>query len=194
MAETANKVLFNIKNVHIAKVTGEEGGKLTYDTPFKVPGARGWSPEPQGESAVWYADGIIYFRQDVNQGYQGDLVIAMTPEQFLTEILGRIKDKNGAIFENINDKQSRFAFMFESDGDVKSRRYVYHDCTATRPSREHSTIEESIEPGEDTITVTCAPRSTDGAIGAYLEPNETNQEIYNKFFEKVYEKDQAGDV
>lgn len=182
-----NKVLYGIKNVHIAKLT-EKDGTITYGKPFAVPGATGFAPDPQGEENIFYADNIIYFRTNSNQGYKGDLVVAMLPEQFLIDIMGRTKDANGAVIENANDKQSRFALMFEADGDEKNRRYVYWDCTASRPSREHNTKQESIEPGTETLPVTVAPRSTNSDIGTYLEPTEENQEAYNNFFEEVYEK------
>lgn len=188
-----NKVLYGIKNVHIAKLT-EQDGQITYGVPFAVPGAKGFSPDPQGEESLFYADNKIYFRKSSNQGYQGDLVIAMTPEQFLTEILGRVKDTNGAIIENADDKQSRFALMFEGDGDKRARRFVYWDCSASRPSREHNTKEENIEPGTDTLPITIAPRSTDNAIGCYLEETDENKSIYGAFFEKVYEKDATASV
>lgn len=188
-----NKVLYGIKNVHIAKLT-EKDGKITYGDPFTLPGARGFSPDPQGEESKWYADNIIYFRKNSNQGYQGDLVVAILNEQFETEIFGRTKDKNGAIIENAEDKESRFALMFEADGDDRQRRYVYWDCTASRATREHNTREESFEPGTDSIPITIAPRSTDSAIGTYLEPTEENKTVYDKFFSKVYEKDATAGV
>lgn len=188
-----NKVLFGIKNVHVAKLTETEEG-ISYGTPFAVPGATGFSPDPQGEESVFYADNKIYYRLNSNQGYQGDLVIAMTPEDFLTEILGRIKDNNGAIIENSEDKQARFALMFEGDGDERARRYVYWDCSASRPSREHSTKQENVEPGTDSMQITIVPRSTDNAIGAYLEKNETNSAVYDNFFKKVYEKNSTASI
>lgn len=188
-----NKVLYGIKNVHIARLT-EKDGAVTYGEPFAVPGATGFAPDPQGEESKFYADNVIYFRTSSNQGYQGDLVVAVLPEQFLTEIMGRTKDTNGAIIENANDKQSRFALMFEADGDEKNRRFVYWDCTASRPSREHNTKQESVEPGTDSLPITVAPRSTDNAIGTYLEQTEENKTIYDSFFEKVYEKDATASV
>ena len=84
--------------------------------------------------------------------------------------------------------------MFEADGDDRQRRYVYWDCSASRPSREHNTKEESLEPGTDSLPITIAPRSTDSAIGTYLEPTEENKAIYNKFFDKVYEKDATAEI
>ena len=98
----------------------------------------------------------------------------MTPEQFLTEILGRVKDTNGVIFESANDKTARFALMFQGEGDKTGRRWVFFDCTATRPSRENNTKEESVEVGTETMSITMSPRSTDKAVMAYIEPNETN--------------------
>lgn len=187
MSETKNKVKFGLCNIHIAKII-EENGEITYGTPFKVPGARNLTTDPEGESTPFYADNIKYYTAVSNQGYTGELEVAMTPEEFLTEILGQLKDSNGALIESADDVQARFALMGEIDGDVKKRRFVYYDCTATRPSNEASTIEESKDPKTDTIALTMSPRSTDKLIKAVIEPSETNKNIYDTFFKKVYEK------
>lgn len=193
MSETNNKVLYGIEQCFIAKITEAEG-QITYGTPFPMPGAVGLNFDPEGEETPFYADNIKYYIASSNQGYSGDLEIAMTPEQFLTEILGRQKDTNGAIFENADDKIARFALMFQGEGDAKARRWVFFDCTATRPSRENSTKEESVEVGTETISITMSPRSTDKAVMAYIEPSDTNQDIYDEFFTKVYEKDAVASV
>lgn len=193
MPDTDNKVLYGIEKCHIAKIT-EADGEITYGTPFKMPGAVGLNFDPEGEETPFFADNVKYFIASSNQGYSGDLEIAMTPEQFLTEILGREKDTNGAIFENADDKTARFALMFEGQGDNKARRWVFFDCTATRPSRENKTKEESVEVGTETISITMSPRSTDKAVMAYIEPNETNQDVYDAFFNKVYEKNAQASV
>lgn len=188
-----NKVKFGLSNVHIAKIT-ETDGQITYGTPFAMPGARALTADPAGETTPFYADNIKYYIATSNQGYEGDLEIAMTPDEFLKEILGQVADINGALFESADDVNARFALMGEIDGDVKKRRFVYFDCTATRPSAEMNTVEESKEPQTDTISITMSPRSTDKAIKAVIEPNETNQAVYDTFFEKVYEKDAKASV
>ena len=180
-------VLYGIKNVHIAKITETEG-VITYGTPFALEGAVNFSPEPQGENTIFYADNKIYFRKDQNNGYEGELEIAKVNDTFMTEILGRVKDSNGLVVESNTDTQSRFALMFEGEGDPTNRRYVYYDCTATRPTREFSTTEDTIEVGTETLTITIAPRSTDGSVGGYIEPNSKNTAVYNAFFESVLEK------
>lgn len=68
------------------------------------------------------------------------------------------------------------------------------DCTATRPSSEANTNEESKEPQTDTISITMSPRTTDKAIKAVIEPTEENQAVYNTFFTKVYKKDATASV
>ena len=188
-----NKVKFGLSNVHIAKIT-EQDGQITYGTPFAMPGAVSLTADPAGDTTPFYADNIKYYIATSNQGYEGDLEIAMTPDQFLTEILGQIADTNGAVFESADDVNARFALMGEIEGDVKKRRFVYFDCTATRPSAEMNTVEESKEPQTDTISITMSPRSTDKAIKAVIEPSETNAEVYNAFFTSVYEKDASASV
>lgn len=188
-----NKVLYGIEQCHVAKII-EQDGQITYGTPFAVPGAVGLSFDPEGEETPFYADNVKYFIASSNQGYTGDLELAITPTQFLTEILGRIEDENGAIFESADDKTARFALMFQGQGDKTGRRWVFFDCTATRPSRENSTKEDSVEVGTETMTITMSPRSTDKAVMAYIEPNETNTTIYGAFFNSVYEKDATAGV
>lgn len=182
------KVLYGIRKGYVAKLT-ESQGVITYDTPFAIEGLTGFSPDPQGDEATFYADDHIYYRREQNNGYQGDLTIAVLPDKFLTDIMGRQVDSNGAIVENSGDTQARFALMFEAEGDPKNRRYVYWDCTAARPSREHSTTEDSLSVGTESLTITIAPRSTDNAIGAYLEKTEDNESAYEGWFTTVYESD-----
>lgn len=193
MPDTNNKVKFGLSNVHIAKITESEG-KITYGTPFAVPGAVSLTAEPEGDTTPFYADNIKYYIAVANNGYTGDLEIAMTPKEFLTQILGQEEDTNGALIESSDDVNARFALMGEIEGDAKKRRFIYYDCTATRPSAEMNIIEESKEPQTDTISITMAARSTDNVIKAVIEPNETNQDVYDTFFTKVYEKNAQASV
>lgn len=183
----SNKILYGIKNVYVAKLTEADDGTISYGTPFAMPGAVGFSPEPQGETTTFYADDMAYYIAQSNSGYQGDLELAITPNQFITAILGQTQDSNGALIENSDDRVARFALMFEGEGDTAGRRWVYYDCTATRPNREHSTTEESIEVGTETMTITIKPRSSDRAIKAVMERTEENAAVYDGFFDTVYE-------
>ena len=193
MPDTNNKVKFGLSNVHVAKIT-EQDGEITYGTPFAMPGAVALSAEPEGETTPFYADNIQYYVAVSNNGYTGELELAMAVKEFLTQILGQQEDTNGALFESSDDVNARFALMGEIEGDVKKRRFVYYDCTATRPSSEMNTIEDTKEPQTDTIEITMSPRATDHVINAVIEPSDTNEDVYNTFFTKVYEKDAQASV
>ena len=97
-----NKVKYNLKNVHAAKLTKNEDGTYTYATPQAIPGAVSISLDAEGDSSPFYADGIVYFRSTANNGYSGDLEIALIPEWFRTDILKETLDKNGVLVESSN--------------------------------------------------------------------------------------------
>ena len=85
-----NKVKYNLKNVHAAKLTETvtDGVKsFSYGTPKAIPGAVSIALDAEGETSPFYADGIVYFRSVTNNGYSGDLEMALVPEWFRTEIL-----------------------------------------------------------------------------------------------------------
>jgi phi13 family phage major tail protein len=188
-----NKVKFGLSNVHIAKIT-ESNGEITYGTPFAMPGAVSLSIDPEGETTPFYADNVKYYIAVSNQGYTGDLEIAMTPDQFLKEILGQQEDTNGALFESSDDVNTSFALMGEIDGDAKKRRFVYYSCTVARPSSEMNTVEDAKTPQTDTLTISMAARATDRVVKAVIEYTTENESVYNAFFNSVYEKDQQGSI
>ncbi len=176
-----NKVLFGIENVHIAKLT-ENNGTISYGTPFPVKGAVGFNFDPEGEEIVFYADNVKYFISNSNQGYKGDLEVAITPEEFLEQILGQIKTESGLMVETAEDVLSRFALLFQAEGDLKKRRFCFFDCTAGRPSRENKTKEQSVDVGTEKISITMNPRSTDKVVKAYAEVGAS---CYDTFFNEV---------
>ena len=117
-----NKVKYNLKNVHAAKLTetvADGVTAFTYAAPKAIPGAVSISLDAEGESSPFYADGIVYFRSVTNNGYSGDLEIALIPEWFRTEILQEELDGKGVLVENSGVGESvKFALLFEFDGDV----------------------------------------------------------------------------
>lgn len=184
-----SKVNFGIQDVYVAKIT-ENNGAITYGTPFAVKGAVSLSVNPEGGDATpFYADNIVYYMAPAtNNGYTGDLVLAVTPDEFLTQLLGQDKDSDGVVYETSDDKPARFALMFQAQGDDNDRRFCFYDCTATRPSRENSTKEETITPGTDKLAITMNPRSTDRMVKSYIDKTSENASVYNAWFNAVHEK------
>lgn len=83
-----------------AKLTRTEDGGYSYETPREIPGAVSISLDAEGDTSPFYADGIVYFRSVSNNGYSGDLEIALISEWFRTDILKEELDKNGVLVEN----------------------------------------------------------------------------------------------
>ena len=180
-----NKVKYNLKNVHAAKMTVTDEGTFTYATPQAIPGAVSISLDAEGETTPFYADGIVYFRSTTNNGYSGDLEIALIPEWFRTDILKEKLDANGVLVERIDNAETeKFALLFEFDGDVNAIRHVLYNCSASRPSIESETREETIEPGTETLSLTADPRS-DGLVKSRTG-DTTSAETYNNWYQAVY--------
>lgn len=180
----ANKVKYNLKNVYAAKLK-ETGDNFTYDAPKAVPGAVSISLDAEGESSPFYADGIVYFRSTSNNGYSGDLEIALIPEWFRKEILKEEVDSNGVLVEKSTVTETeKFALLFEFDGDEKAIRHVLYNCSVSRPSIESSTKEESIEPGTETLALTADPRS-DGLVKSRTG-DTTKDATYQNWYQAVY--------
>lgn len=180
-----NKVKYNLKNAHYAVLKEEEDGKFTYETPVKIPGAVSISMAAQGNIKKFHADGIVYYQTASNNGYEGDLEMALVPESFRVNVLGETLDNNKVLIESTDAKAKTFALLFEFDGDSKGIRHVMYCCTATRPSVESKTKEEEVDPVTEKLTISAAPRS-DGKIKAKTG-DEVDEATYNGWYQTVYE-------
>ena len=180
-----NKVKYNLKNVHAAILTKGDNGTYSYGTPQAIPGAVSISLEAEGENTPFYADGIVYFRSTTNNGYSGDLEIALIPEWFRTDILQETLDANGVLIESADNLESvHFALLFEFDGDINAIRHVLYDCTTARPSIESETKEDTIEPGTETLSLAADPRE-DGLVKARTG-DTTSAATYANWYQEVY--------
>ena len=180
-----NKVKYNLKNVHAAKLTVGEQGAFTSAAPQAIPGAVSISLDAEGDTSPFYADGIVYFRSNTNNGYSGDLEIALIPEWFRTDILLEEKDSNGVLVEKSTiTEMPKFALLFEFDGDVHGIRHVLYNCSASRPSIASETKEDTIEPVTETLSLTADPRA-DGLVKARTG-DTTTEETYNNWYQSVY--------
>ena len=171
-----NKVKFNIKNLHYAVKT-DDG----YATPVAIPGAVSVSLEAQGELSPFYADGIKYYVASSNGG---DLEMAIIPDQFRKDVLKEIEDTNKVLIENSNSESAEFAIGFDIDGDQKTTRFWFYNCTATRPSTSSQTNEATKTPITDTITISCAPGSN-GNVRAKTTA-ETPEGTFKDWYKSVY--------
>lgn len=179
-----NKVKFNICNVHYALQNIAEDGAVTFGTPVAMPGAVSLALDANGEPSNFYADGYAYYTISNNMGYDGDLELAMVPEQFRTEVLKEELDSNKVLVENANVETANFALIFEFDGDVRKIRHVLYNCAASRPSIESQTNEDEIEVQTETLALTATPLAS-GYVKAKTGDNTTDM-VYQNWYKQVY--------
>ena len=120
----ADKVKFGIKNVHVFPIISMTDGVPTYGDVINVPGAVSFSMSAQGDINKFYADNIVYYQSSANNGYEGDLTLALIPEAFYEKIFGQIPDANGVMTENSSIEAKAFAMTFEEDGDQTGTKFV----------------------------------------------------------------------
>ena len=181
---SANKVRYNLRNVHYAKATFGSDGSVSYGAPVAIPGAVSLSLDANGEPENFYADGIAYYRMNNNMGYDGDLEIALIPQSFRTDILKETADSNGVLVENANVEAEHFALLFEFNGDQKHIRHVLYDCTASRPKIEGKTNTEKKEVQTETLSISASPLPT-GIVKAKTG-DSTDTTVYNGWYSAVY--------
>lgn len=154
MSNTNNKVKFGLKNVHYAMATISADGTAQYATPKPLKGAVSLAQDPQGESTVFRADDVDYYTGTSNNGYSGDLELALIPDDFRQDVFGEYVDENDLQVEEVVNDAKYFALLFEFAGDAKKTRHVMYKCTATRPAiSSNTTPEGAVEPVTETTTI-----------------------------------------
>jgi len=181
----ADKVRFNIKNVHYALLT--EGETNQWATPVGIPGAVSLSLSPQGDTKPFYADGINYYQSTANNGYSGDLEMALFPAGFLKDVFQFSEGSTSMVLtEDATKEPKPFALLFEEDGDATGTKYVMYKVNATRPDRSLETTSDSKEPKTQKISITCVPL-TDGKVMAMTQ-SDTPAATLSGWYGAVYEE------
>lgn len=185
-----NKVKFNLCNVHFAPLSEAANGDISWDTPIPIPGAVSISLDPTGEPESFYADGVEYYVINNNQGYDGDLEVAMIPESFRTQVLKETSDSANVLVENSNAQAGHFALLFEFDGDIKKVKHVLYNCSAARPAIASKTNEDSREVQTEKLTIKARPLAS-GLVKAKTG-DATRATAYNNWYKNVYQPDAVG--
>lgn len=189
MAGTENKVEYGLSNVYYApyNVMNDE---IVFGTPIPIPGAVSMTSDPVGEATKFYADNMVYYVVNSNQGYEATLSIALIPQQFAIDALGEELDEEDGVMNELADSQGKsFALLFQFEGDIKATRHVLYNCTANRPSISGNTKEEGTEITPNELTLTASPMKIgDKLLVKTKTTSKTTEEIYNSWFTKVYKK------
>lgn len=184
MASKTNKVKFGLKNCYYAPATFADDGKVTFGTPVAIPGAVSLAMDPEGDNENFYADDSVYYVIANNNGYSGDLEVAIIPDSFKQDCLGETLDSQGLEVENSNAEAKPFALLFEFSGDQHKIRHALYNCTASRSSVEGDTTEDKRSVKTDKITIAAAPLPADGVVKSKTTETTTTT-VYDAWFTAV---------
>lgn len=176
----AKKIKFGFKNLYYAPVTAEG-----YGTPVHIPGAVSMTLSKVGEDLNFHADDMSFFKESVNNGYDGSLEVALVPDQFKVDCLGFSIDDNGVLVENANGIQKAFALLAEFTNDDGATRLALLNCMASRPEIGSSTKTDTKEVRTETIDITVRPNAN--GIVQYTTTDTVESDVYNAWFTSVYD-------
>lgn len=189
MANTDNKVHYDLTNVHVASLTIDlEGGTVSFGTPKRLLGAISMDLSAQGEQVKLRADAIDYYVSNSNNGYSGDLNLAMVPDWFRQEYLGdTLSEKDKVLVESAQAEPKPFALLYEFLGDVSHRRHCLYNTTAARPNIKGENKDNQKEADTESLSLTSLPLP-DGKVKASTTA-ETPQAVYDGWNKAVWVKD-----
>lgn len=189
----ANKVVFGLKNVHYAIWTPPAGSTPgSFATPVAVPGAVNLSLTREGDENKFYADDVVYFSTETNAGYTADLELAYAPISMLKALAGYIEDANHIILEDSDAVPTQFALLYEVTSNDSNDRFVFYNCTLSRPENEASTKTDSTEPNTQKLSLVIAPltlpygtNATKNFVKGYVSNSGDMVTKYNAWFSAV---------
>lgn len=180
-----NKVKFSLKKAYYAKATIGENDAISYSTPVRIPGAVSIALSPEGDLTSLRADGTDYYVGASNNGYSGDLEMALVPDSFSKDCLGEKEHSTDkTIYEVKTAQPTPFALLFEFEGDSKAVKHVMYLCYAQRASIEGENPDKN-EPKTEKLSLKCVPREVDGLVKCKTS-DSTTSDVYTSWYESVY--------
>jgi len=182
-----SKVKFGFKNVHLAPFTTAATREApAYGTPFAVPGAVSFSPENQEQIAKFFADNHLYYTKNVTSSIDGDLVCALLPEDYHTQIIGNIKVDGGGIIQVDGAPFVDYALLGQVETDDGAIRFAFYDCSSGQPKEGMSTLTDGgIEVATETISLSCTSVAVSDDVYAFKYWVPDTSALYADWFESV---------
>lgn len=151
MAELS-KVRFGLSRAYYAIIKADG----TYEAPVAIPGAVSLNLNREGsEPSTFWADNIAYYvTPAANGGYTGTFNFALIPDTFKVDVLGEVVDDNGMQVELADANPKSFALLYEVEGDLDKKRYVFFNCTAQRVAAGANTKSDSTNPDTQDLEFT----------------------------------------
>jgi len=188
-----NKYRYDVKNCYYCPGTRNADGSITFDETRirQEPGLQSIDMQAEGDISKIRADGIDYIIIASNNGYTGTLNFVKISDQFRQDCLAETADiTTGIQYEDADATPDPFALMGEFKGDTEGIRFIYYNCTASRPNQTGENKDNMREPDTESLSVQASPLP---CIINGVEKNivrggitkSANAATYNQWFSKV---------
>ena len=188
-----NMYHYDVKNCYYVPGTRNDDGTVTFDL-SKIRQEKGllsMEMQAQGEVNKIRADGIDYIVSNSNNGYTGTLNFVMISDEFRVDNLAEKVDiTSGIQYEDADSIPTPFALMGEFKGDAEGIRWIYYNCTASRPNQAGDNKDNQKDPDTESLSVTVTPLPVviDGKEVNLVRggiKKSINAQTYNQWFSKV---------
>ncbi len=184
---------YDVKNCYYIPGERNEDGSVTFDNSRarQEPGLMSMDMQAQGDIEKIRADGVDYIVFSSNNGYTGTLNFVQISDQFKLDNLAETKDlTTGIQYEDADAMPTPFALMGEFKGDVEGIRWIYYNCTASRPNQAGDNKDNMKAPDTETLNVTASPLpvTIDGSECNIVKggiKKSDNAATYNNWFSRV---------
>lgn len=177
-----------LKNLHWAPLTNEE--TLTYGTPVKLSPAIEANIEVGTESATLYGDDRAIESADSLGDIEIELNVAdLLPEHYAL-LLGKTKNADGVIIDNVDDVAPYGALLFEMPkADGNKKMWSYYKTKFQVPGTEAATKGDSVEFQTQTINGKSFPlESGDWRAQIDTSDPDTDAAIATGWYTNVYKE------
>lgn len=189
----ANKYRYDVKNCYYCPGKRNADGSITFDETRirQEPGLQSIDMQAEGDISKIRADGIDYIIIASNNGYTGTLKFVKISDQFRQDCLAETVDiTTGIQYEDADATPDPFALMGEFKGDTEGIRFIYYNCTASRPNQTGENKDNMREPDTESLSLQASPLPCviDGTEKNIVRGGVTksaNAATYNQWFSKV---------
>ncbi|MBL1223734.1 major tail protein [Enterococcus sp. BWR-S5] len=185
-----------------SKITKTDSGELdTSVAPTVFTGLRAVSLDTTQESNPYYADNQTHVQLRGNKTTEGNITVYQMPKKFVVDHLGYKEiAATGALIDT--GKPANFVWQYietitDEFGTEIEQLTVYYNVSASAPTSESATDEDSVEPKEFEIPVTAQPNNLvvddEGKAVTFMQirKTEANAALFDLAYSQIILPDTA---
>lgn len=182
-------VLVGLDNIHVAQITEDEDGKITYSAPVRIAKAMEASITASQDTQTTFADDGVGEIISVFANAEVEFTVSDIGSDNYAMLLGKQKDSNGVVIDSANDLAPYFALGFRSLKSNGEYRMMWLYKGRFQPIDEtYATRGDSADSQSQAVRGTFVKRA-DGKWRVRVDSDDENigANVAANWFKSVYE-------